>query len=301
MLSLIQDLGRFGQAQLGLSCGGPADNHAFAWANRLLANDVNSAVIEISLGGLELVCLRDTQICITGAHLSVKINQQSIAQWRVNCVKEGDTITLGMANKGTRIYLAVNGGFAVPQQFNSAATVVREGIGGFDGRPLSVGQTLTAYSSDTQPLLGLAAADIPNYPNQLCLNVIKSYQHDQFHTSERERFFLSEYQVSHLADRMGYRLSGAAIQYPTRTLYSEGICEGAIQIPADGQPIIIGKDRQTIGGYPKIGTLLSTDLSRLMQAGTGDRIRFRAINIEDAHNSLHLSRIKYANTQPLKL
>lgn len=304
LLSTIQDLGRFGQAQLGVTTGGPADSLAFNWANKLLGNNANASVIEVTMGGLQLICLADSQICITGAVTELTINQQSANLWQVHSVKQGDTIAIEYAQSGLRLYVAVAGGFAVDKPLGSSATVIRECIGGMDGKGLVPGQQLASYATQPRPMLALTQCNQPNYQlddNQLTLRVVKGYQFDGFSSLQRQRFFSSEYKVSHLADRMGYRLSGPAIEYPSNTMLSEGICAGAIQIPADGQPIILGKDRQTIGGYPKIGSVLSLDLDKLMQVDPATNIKFELIDIEHAHNLLHLAKAKFEQTPLLEL
>ena len=296
ILSLVQDLGRFGQAKLGLTTGGPADDHAHCWANQLLGNDLNDSTIEITMGGFKAVALAQCQICVTGAKTKVTINNKSIPQWRVHNLRIGDVLAISFATEGSRIYFAIAGGFAVPKQLNSSATVIREGIGGLNGKGLQNGQILRFYATDKRPLLGLNKQDIPQYPKHLTLKVVTGYQYHAFETMERKRFFHSRYTVTQLADRMGYRLSGAAISFPTRNMFSEGIAQGAVQIPADGQPIVLGKDRQTIGGYPKIGSVLSTDLSKLMQTTAGATIEFEPISIETAHKLLHLAKTKFKHT-----
>lgn len=296
MLSLIQDAGRFGQARLGLTTGGPADELAFMWANRLLGNPSNSSTLEITMGGLQLESLDAGQFCITGAKCKVSLNNTEIAQWRSYNIAKGDILNIDFASAGCRIYLAVGGGFSLTPQLNSSATVVREGIGGFDGKPLKANQVLERFFHQAQPLLGLRPEDIPDYSQMLQLRLVKGYQYDSFESLQKARFFSNSYKVSQLADRMGYRLTGAAIEFHTRTMLSEGIAQGAVQIPADGQPIVLGKDRQTIGGYPKIGSVLSLDLSRLMQTTAGATVEFTPITIEEAHNQLHLARAKFNNT-----
>lgn len=129
--------------------------------------------------------------------------------------------------------------------------------------------------------------------------MVIGYQYQQFAARERERFFRSRYTVTQLADRMGYRLAGAAIGFPSRQLLSEGIAQGAVQIPADGQPIVLGKDRQTIGGYPKIGSVLSTDLSKLMQTTAGATVEFEPISMAAAHKLLHLAKATFTHTHPV--
>ncbi|MFC3096074.1 biotin-dependent carboxyltransferase [Alteromonas sediminis] len=292
IMSLLQDKGRLGQAHLGLTQGGPADSLAFDYANRLLANDKGTTALEISIGGTKLRCDHGCQIAITGAKAGVKINNMPAAQWSVLTLQKGDHIEIGYAEAGCRIYLAVKGGFVVKPQLGSTSTVLRERMGGYDGNALGANQCLFIKPTSLVPTVELPQAYIPTYPDELSLRVVIGYQYEYFPSLQRRRFFSGRYKVTKQADRMGYRLSGPTIEYPSRALYSEGVCAGAIQIPPDGQPIVLGADKQTMGGYPKIGSLLSLDLNQLMQASTGAVVTFTPITIEDAHALLALHRCR---------
>jgi biotin-dependent carboxylase-like uncharacterized protein len=304
ILSLLQDAGRYGQHTIGLTNGGPMDPLAFKWANRLLSNDENSTVIETTVGGLKLKSTIDTYITITGAKVNVSINGIESAQWQTLSVKKDDVIELGYATQGCRIYLGVAGGFQVEKQFSSTSTVVRENVGGLNGAALKVGNKL-AVVDNKQPAnhLKLPEKDIPDYSSDITLRVIPSYQQHDFSRHEQRMFFQNEYSVSDLCDRMGYRLSGQKITCDIQGILSEGIALGAIQVPKDGQPIILMNDRQTIGGYPKIGSVLSLDLAKLAQLTQGAKVRFKPITIDHAHNLLLLAQHKFNNTQlePLAL
>lgn len=298
MLTLLQDLGRFGQAKLGLTNGGPGDKLAFNWANRLLENDVNASMLEASFGGLKLTSQINTVICVTGANVPLSINGENKPLWSTHNIAKGDKIELGFASQGIRAYLAVKGGFCVEKQFGSVATVLRENIGGLTGEALKPGDHLPANNaqhSDKQH--HLLQQDQPNYDQEIRLRVIPGYQQQQFSRLQQRRFFAGHYQVSKQWDRMGYRLEGPAIKCTQTAMLSEGITLGAIQIPPDGQPIVLMHDRQTIGGYPKIGSVLSLDLSRLAQCGQGANIYFEPITMETAHNELHLAKFRYDKTK----
>jgi biotin-dependent carboxylase-like uncharacterized protein len=287
LLSLIQDAGRFGQHRIGLTTGGPLDAVAMGWANRLVHNPANASAIECSFGGLEVELGVDTLISVTGGDQDLFINDQPAASWRSHRVCAGDLVRLGFATRFCRSYLAVAGGLQVAKQFGSTATVVREGIGGLDGDKLQAGQVLPCAPDTGQACLQLV--DAPIYSNDIELRVIPGYQQTLFSRQQQLRFFNSDYEVTDRADRMGYRLQGPAIACERDGILSEGICQGAIQIPADGQPIVLLSDRQTIGGYPKIGSGLSLDCARLAQLMPGARVRFREITAYDAHNALHLA------------
>jgi len=297
MLSLIQDAGRFGAFNIGLTNGGPVDLLAFHWANRLCCNALNATAIEISIGGLTLTAQVDTTLAVTGANMPLTINGETKALWRSYHVKAGDVIALGFASEGVRCYLAVAGGFNITPSFGSTATVCREGVGGLHGGKLLTGDVLTcAYTPAKQNLL-LEDEFITEYTDEIILHTIPSYQQQHFSSHQQRLFFSNEYTVSKNFDRMGYRLTGQAVTCDIEGILSEGICHGAVQIPADGQPIILLNDRQTIGGYPKIGAVSSIDTAKLGQLNQGGKVRFEPISMEQAHNLYHLNLSRFNRTE----
>jgi len=299
VLSLLQDSGRRGQHRLGLSNGGPMDAEAFHYCNRLLHNPPGSTAVEISVGGLQLTAEVDTYICLTGAPMPLSVNGETRAGWEVHRVSAGDTIRVDFARQGCRSYLGVADGFTVTPSFGSTATVMREHIGGLSGTSLAAGDRLPCNAVHQRARCYLAETDQPRYQNRLTVRVIPGYQQRQFSRSEQRRFFGSAYQVSERCDRMGYRLKGPAISCDTEGILSEGICFGAIQIPPDGQPIVLLNDRQTIGGYPKIGAALSLDTARLAQLTPGGTVHFAPITHHTAHRALRLAQ-RFGLHRPLR-
>jgi len=299
ILSLIQDAGRFGQHAIGLTSGGPMDPIAFKWANRLLNNDQNATAIETTVGGLKIKSHGTTRVAITGAQVDVKINGTRQPQWQSLDLTMGDELELGYATQGCRVYLAVAGGFKIEKQFSSNSTVAREGVGGLTGKGLSKGDKLDCHAlicqADAHQTLPLALR--PEYNDVVTLRVIPGYQQAHFSDHEKAMFFQNEFKVSELCDRMGYRLTGPQVSCDIEGILSEGICLGAIQVPKDGQPIILMNDRQTIGGYPKMGSVLSLDLANLAQLTQGGSVKFEAITIDDAHNLLALAQHKFENSK----
>ncbi|SNY56613.1 biotin-dependent carboxylase uncharacterized domain-containing protein [Arsukibacterium tuosuense] len=297
VLSLIQDTGRFGQSPLGLTNGGPLDAGSARWANMLLANDANASFIECSIGGLQLKAHCPATFCVTGANLTVTVNGKARAMWQSHTVQSGDIIELGMASQGLRAYITVAGGFNITPQFGSTATVMREGIGGLNqnGAKLQAGDKLPLTATKAVPLRQLPAALQPNFDfsNGLSLRLIEGYQHQLFSSVERQRFYFNTYKVTPKADRMGVKLSGPAISCSSTSLLSEGICYGAVQIPPDGQPIVLLNDRQTLGGYPKIGSVLSLDCWLLAQAPAGTSLQFVKTDPQQAHNALLLAQARF--------
>ncbi|MCP4326184.1 MAG: biotin-dependent carboxyltransferase [Alteromonadales bacterium] len=301
VLSLIQDTGRFGAFNLGLTNGGPADLQAFYWANRLCSNELNTTAIEISIGGLALTAQIDCVIAVTGAPMPLSVNGQTKSLWRSLTIKAGDNISFGFCAQGVRCYLAIAGGFNIKSNFGSTATVCRESVGGLSGDKLAINDVLPctplASMKDKSTNLMLAIGDQPKYSNEVVLHTVLGYQLKHFPAVEKRMLFSSEYKVSKHWDRMGYRLQGRAVKADIEGILSEGISYGAVQIPADGQPIILLNDRQTIGGYPKIGSVISQDCAKLSQLRQGDKVRFEPISISQADNMFHLNLARFNHTK----
>ena len=298
LLSLLHDRGRYGAHKLGLTTGGPLDFVAFDWANRLLGNDANATCLEVSFGGLALQANIDTGLVITGATAPCKLNGEPIEQWRTASIRAGDELEIGFASSGTRVYLAVSGGFDIPPRFGSSSTVVREKIGGLNGDKLQAGDQLPCAGGELPRTCYLPTEERPQYGEACTLRVVPGYQQAAFSALQQWRFFNSEYRLTDRCDRMGFRLEGENVHSEMVGMLSEGICLGAIQIPADGQPIVLMNDRQTIGGYPKIGSVIALDTARLAQLSPGAGVQFESISIEQAHNIHTLARARFQRTTP---
>jgi biotin-dependent carboxylase-like uncharacterized protein len=298
LLSLLHDRGRYGAHKLGLTTGGPLDFTAFDWANRLLANDANATCLEVGFGGLTLEAETDTSFVITGADAPCKLNGKALEQWQTHDIHSGDQLEIGFATAGTRVYLGVCGGFDIAPSFGSSSTVLREKIGGLHGDKLQAGDHLPCTAARQSQHYRLDEAERPGYGDEARLRVVKGYQQAAFDPIQQWRFFNSDYRLTDRCDRMGFRLEGESVHTDMVSMLSEGICQGAIQIPADGQPIVLMNDRQTIGGYPKIGSVITLDCARLGQLSPGSRVHFEAISIEQAHNLHCLARARFLRTVP---
>ncbi|BDU40112.1 5-oxoprolinase subunit C family protein [Vibrio nigripulchritudo] len=276
-LSLVQDFGRYGCSQLGLTQGGPVDDYAFSWANYLLGNDLNAAAIEITLGQALFTFEQDAMIAICGGDLQPRVNQIPVANWSRHWIKRGQTLSFSLPRNGLRAYLAINGGFKCTPHFGSASTVQREMVGGRqqDGSALEVGDQVE-FSDEQTKLTSkqVTFRFIPDYNLPLTLRVIESYQNKSFHPDSLRKLYSGSFSISQNSNRMGYRLEGDTINPPSGNLISEGIALGSIQVPPDGNPIILLNDRQTLGGYPKLGCVARIDLPRLAQAKPGQKIQF---------------------------
>jgi len=277
-LSLAQDDGRVGGQHLGICQAGAADRNAYLWSNRLLSNPDNTGVIEITLGPFTAEFDSDTVIAVCGAEMGFTINNVPAENWSTHRVSKGDRIRFNYASKGLRAYLSVLGGFLFGTPIlSSIASVQREQLGFNDGQAMREAQELS-YPLPAKGLIpnkSLAKQYIPNYGNTLELRVFPSYQNALFTDREREKLVSGIYEVDAASNRMGYRLSGQRINYEAKALLSEGIALGAVQIPPNGLPIILLNDRQTIGGYPKIGCVCREDCYSLAQRKPGDKLKFR--------------------------
>jgi len=278
---------------LGLTTGGPLDPEAFRWTNRLLGNSASATAIEVSFGGLELEAQVDTHFCVCGADMDLSVDNQAKPLWASHAINAGSTIKLGYSSGACRSYLGVHGGFEVKPMFGSTSTVVRESLGGLSGNKLTAGDLLPCEVYRDPRRFYLPPEAQPHYSHDVTLRVIPGYQQRYFTRYQQQRFFGHSYTVSDRCDRMGYRLEGPAISCEIEGILSEGICLGAVQIPADGQPIVLMNDRQTIGGYPKIGSALSLDLARLAQLMPGSTVHFAPITPHAAHNALHLAEYRF--------
>ncbi|MDC0661827.1 biotin-dependent carboxyltransferase family protein [Marinobacter sp. SS21] len=290
----VQDSGRRHFQKHGLAEGGAADRHAFLWANKLLDNDLNAACLEITLGGFEAEALAHVSIALTGADTRPRINGIAVAMWQTLQLTPGDRLSMTSAASGRYCYLAIRGGLQAPTLFGSATVVVREQ---FDElRPLARGDTLTGFDTSPAKPARMPVADRPIYGAPLKLRLIPGYQYSQFSQTDRARFLSSEYRVSTQSDRMGFKLEGAALQDPPPGIVSEGIALGSVQVPGDGDPIVLLKDRQTIGGYPKLGTLCALDCYRLAQAQPGQAVGFEVSDIATTQNERMLFESMFRNT-----
>jgi len=281
----IQDRGRYGYLKYGVPISGAMDTFSLIAGNLLVGNDPNDACLEITLIGPELEALTKTQIAVTGGTVSVKINDKQAPMWQTIEIQKGDIVTFGKTENGCRAYLSIRGGINSPLVLGSRSTYIRGGFGGINGRQLKAEDIIEGFES---PLLkfryALPNELIPKYNGQFDAQVIMGPQADMFSKNGISTFLSNPYKVTSEADRMGYRLEGAKIEYTAKTeIVSDALLPGAIQVPKNGKPILIMRDAQTTGGYPKIAVVITPDLSLLGQAKPNDTIRFRKISTKQAH------------------
>jgi antagonist of KipI len=288
ILTTIQDLGRYGFSQFGVPLSGALDPFSFRVGNLLVGNQEEEASLETIVMGLKLRALREVVIAITGGDLSPTLNREPFEMWRTHLLVEGDVLTFKRIRSGCRAYLALSGGLIVPKIMGSRSTFLSGNFGGLDGRALKRGDIL--YTLDHPPSLDKIGLRFPSdwissFEKEAILRVIPGPQDHHFTEKGSQTFFSSAYQVTPQCDRMGVRLEGPKIERRPdveESIISEGLFSGAIQVPGDGRPIIILTELVT-GGYTKIATVITTDLTKVAQLKPGDRVRFEPIPIEEAH------------------
>ena len=283
-ITLIQDTGRFGFGHQGIAQGGALDMHAYCWANYLPGNKMGCPQLEITVGQAAFRAHQDMTLALTGADMNASINTRFVKPWRTFTLLKGETLQFGLAAKGMRAYLAVKAGFRIPETFGSASTVMRDRLGGLVkgegvgcGKPLAEGDLLPVQAGVSDKFLEQHVPEvyIPEYRKSIRLRVIESGQRKSFSKESRTLFYDSSYTVTAASNRMGCRLEGPPVKGDQeKGIVSEGIALGAIQIPANGQPIILLNDRQALGGYSKLGCVAQVDLPALAQAVPGTAIQF---------------------------
>jgi biotin-dependent carboxylase-like uncharacterized protein len=284
-LCLLQDAGRFGVRHLGVTQGGGLDWRSMSWANWLLGNSLDAPVVEITLGGFTVLAEEDCVLALAGADLGAQVDGQALAPWRSFRLHQGQRLQFTQPQLGARAYLAAPGGFDAPKVLGSSATVVREELGGLDGfgRALAKDAALSYSGSALILLRELPCEHVPNFSVDAPLDLVLGAQIGAFGGQSLFDAFNSVWELDSRADRMGVRLLGTPLEYRGQPMISEGIPLGAVQVPPDGQPIVLLNDRQTIGGYPRLGALTPLALARLAQCLPGTKVRLRPVMQDVAH------------------
>jgi antagonist of KipI len=296
----VQDLGRTGYRQFGVSLGGGLDSFALRAANLLVGNDQSAAGLEITLGGLELGFADERLIAWGGGEFDLRIESKIIPAGHAAVVRAGETLKVGRPKIGCRSWLAISDGIDVPVVLGSRSTDLRAKFGGFEGRTLRDGDTISfaANFERTTALIGkLGEKQLADWTpphdwsntarREPILRFIRGADWIRFGEEAHEQIAIAEFAVSPDSDRMGVRFEGPHLkQKDDVDLLSEAVAPGTIQVPPSGQPILLLGDCQTIGGYPKIAHVISVDLTIAAQLRAGDRVRFREISLAEAHNLL---------------
>jgi antagonist of KipI len=300
LFTLIQDEGRWGYQAYGMPVAGPMDRYAYRVANLLAGNRRGAAALEMTMRGGTFKFKKKCLVAVGGADMQARVNQLAMPNWCAFYVPAGGVLAFDAAVTGCRTYLAVHGGFEAPPVLGSRSTYTRAGLGGMEGRPLKGGDVL---STAQDVFSGALPACLPNqfaprYDPEITLRVILGPQDDMFTSAGVRTFLESTYTISSEADRMGCRLEGLKIEHVDKAdIISDALPFGAVQVPVHGMPIVMMADRQTTGGYAKIGTVIGPDLSLLAQGKAGDTVRFSLCSDEEAVEALRREEQCYEEIQ----
>jgi antagonist of KipI len=311
LLTTIQDLGRYGYQKYGVIVSGAMDTYAMRFANILVGNNENEGVLEITLVGPSLKLEKGTLFSITGGNISPTINGRKISLGRPVYLNEDCVLNFGHCVAGCRSYLAIAGGFDVPEVMGSKSTYLRAQFGGYNGRVLQKGDILNigAKSEKSNKIIKkleetnkkddfiitswyVKESVVEEY-NSAIIRVFPDRQFNDISDESIKKFYNSKFTINNKSDRMGYRLNGEKIELKVKLeMISEEVSIGTIQIPPDGNPIILLADRQTTGGYPKIAHVASVDIQKIVQLKPNDSITFKQISLKEAEK-LYFEREKY--------
>jgi biotin-dependent carboxylase-like uncharacterized protein len=282
----VQDRGRYGFQKIGVPVSGAVDFFASRVANILAGNGPDAAVLEMTVVGCTLAVLKPAWVALTGADAVVKHNGKPLSLWRGFQVNPGDLLSIDKVRQGCRVYMAVAGGFDVPVVMGSRSTNVQAGLGGHHGRPLQKGDFLPVGEAGPIPPKASAPAEhVPDYASEIVLRCIPGPQ-NEFFVSEGRSLYDAAYSVSAQADRRGIRLEGPRLEHVHGSpggVISEPSLPGNIQVPGDGQPIVLLLE-QTVGGYAKIGSVISSDIWKLGQVIPGSTVRFEEVDLQAAND-----------------
>lgn len=278
--SSIQDSGRPGSQRYGLVPGGAMDRLALAAANTLVGNAPFGAAIEIGPFGASFTARGGpVRVALAGAQRSADVAKRPVAFDGSMTLADGEKLTLGFARTGSFSYLAIEGGIAGEPMFGSLSVNARAGLGSPYPRPLQAGDELVVAVASGAPERRIELPATSEAP----IRVVFGPQDDEFSDEAKALFISSDWKISATSDRMGYRLEGPVIKHlHGHNIVSDGTVNGSIQVPGNGQPIVLMPDRGTSGGYPKIATVISADFGRFAQISAGRSFRFKTVSMAEA-------------------
>jgi 5-oxoprolinase (ATP-hydrolysing) subunit C len=283
----VQDLGRPGVQRYGLSEAGAMDPVSLRIANRLAGSSDGAAALEVGGPGVELLVDADVvTISAAGPDMVWRIDGVSVAPNASRTITRGATVTLRPGRGAVYLYVGVHCGIDVPHVFGSSSFHVRSGVGGLAGQPLAVGDVIPVKARSS-PELELDGS-LVHHADDSVIRVIEGPQSEHFSPAAWETLLSTPYRISARSDRMGVRLEGSTLTHTDKgyNIVSDGIALGSIQVPGNGQPIVLGADRQTTGGYPKIAVIARADMFRFAQRPPGATVRFQSISAEQGADAL---------------
>lgn len=291
--STLQDLGRPGYYRVGIPPGGAVDLYSARAANLLVGNDENAAVIESPYMGPKFVASQAAVIAVTGAAMEVRVNGEARPQWESLAVAAGDEVSFGFLTAGARIYIAVAGGFDVPAVLGSRSTYAIGRFGGFRGRALQSGDVLPVGQGTGRAGASLPEQLRPVFGREVDVRVVMGLYDYRLADAGRATFLDSQWTLSPVADRMGFRYGGPKLDWIEReqpfgagsdpsNIVDAGYPVGSIQVPGGLEPIILHRDAVSGGGYAMVATVISADMDLVGQCSPGTKTRFRAVSLEEA-------------------
>ncbi len=288
MLTTVQDAGRIGSRAYGAGTGGAADRHSFEIANLLVGNAADAAALEITLTGPTIRLQRAATIALCGATIDAQADGVALPGWRSIALPAGCVLTCGSCRNGARTYLAIDGGIDVPRLLGSRSTDLRGNFGGHEGRALRAGDVLPLA-----PSRAAISTEAPHFPSwwidagpdlDFAESIVVHVLPGSDSTMPADALHAQDFAIDAASNRQGLRLRGHALQVAdVRERISEPVVPGTVQLPPDGHPIVLLADAQTVGGYPRIGHVVSADLPRLAQRRTGQHLRFVPVDHREAH------------------
>ena len=296
-LASVQDLGRTGFRQSGVSIGGALDSQAMRVANALAGNDDNAAGLEATFGKLRLRFEDQRLIAWCGGAFTVRINDEDLPTGHAGLVTKDDELLMIAPSAGSRAWLAISGGIDVPLVLGSRSTDLRGNFGGYHGRALRDGDVLPLGNSDLKIEASWKDRRISEWSaptpwastarHDRFLRIVRGAHWDSFTPEAQSSLVTDSFTVTPDSDRMGARLDGSKLdRTDAADLLSEAVAPGTLQVPPDGKPILLLGDCQTIGGYPKIAHVITVDLPIAAQLWPGDSVRFREVSLAEAQNLL---------------
>ncbi|MBV9121580.1 MAG: 5-oxoprolinase subunit PxpB [Chloroflexi bacterium] len=283
LMTTVQDLGRWGYQAYGVSVAGPVDDLSFRMANAAAGNPPAAACLECTLAGPTLLARQACTIAVAGAAIEPRVNGHLTARGVPIRLRPGDRLEVGAPRRGLRSYLALGGGIDVPEVLSSRATYTRGCMGGSEGRPLRAGDTLARADAGRQQPRVAPDPPLPWPGKPVTVRVVLGPQDDYFDAGVLREFLSRPFTISSDADRMGYRLSGYRLRHSGPSeIVTDGLVAGSIQVPGHGDPIVMLADRASVGGYPKIATVITADLRIISQCTPGMRLRFEAVGAAEA-------------------
>ena len=289
LLTTVQDQGRIGYQQFGVSVSGVMDPRSASLANILVGNDEKEAVLECTMMGPHLQFNQANCIAITGGDLMPTLDGKPIPNYTAVKVEAGQVLKFTMPKTGCRAFIAFAGGLDIPEVMGSRSSYMKAKIGGVEGRKLAkddvIGFRAPKAELKNMNFRSMASEFVPR--KEYTVRVVLGPQDDYFTDAGIQTFLSEVYSVTAEFDRMGCRLEGAVIQHKDGgDIISDGIAFGAIQVPSSGKPIIMLGDRQTTGGYTKIANVISADFRILAQLKQGDKVRFEKVSVKAAQDAL---------------